>query len=167
MLGLLAFIGVFLFIFSYFLFAPFYFEINSLSGLYGIRFHRLISARLKFFDNSLFLEIKCFSWYKKINLFKVNNTSIKKPVKQKNENDMWLNISWKKIRAILMSFKFNKCIISFDSGDMKMNGVLFPVFYLLKSFSRKNIGINFYGENKIIIEIENSLARIAWAYLKA
>ena len=58
-----------------------------------------------------------------------------------------------------MSFKLNKCLLLLDTEEMKMNGVLIPVFYLLNN-SRKNIWINFIGENQIILEVENNLAHM-------
>lgn len=167
MIGLLAFMGVFLLIFSYFLFAPIYFEINSISGLIEFRFHKLISAKLKLIDASFFIEVKFFAWYKNIEFKKVSTSSGIKPEVKRHRSDLILKRPLNKIKAVLRSFKLNKCLLSLDTGDMKMNGVMFPVFYLLKYICRKNIGINFVGENLLILEIENNLARMGWAYLNS
>jgi len=76
--------------------------------------------------------------------------------------------SWfpiKKMRAIIKTFKINTCYINIDTGDAGLNGMLYPGFYWLSAYIHKPVGINFLNENDIVLEIENSLARMAWAYI--
>lgn len=76
-------------------------------------------------------------------------------------------VSFRKMMRVLGSFKINRCEILIDTGNIQLNAFLFPIFYLLQMKTSKNIQINFIGNNKLIIEIENNLARMSWAYLSS
>jgi hypothetical protein len=166
MIGLILLLIVLL-VFIYLLVAPFYFEINSDSGLCRIRFHFLASARLRVIESSLILDLKIVGWQKHIDLFAVSDKK-KKAVQKKIERRKKKSImTFRKIWALTKSFRINKCDLSFDSGDMPMNGLLFPLFQWLSILTGKNIRINFWNENKIILEIENNFARIGWAFIKS
>lgn len=153
-------------IFSYLFFAPFYLEINSTIGLYRVRFHHLASAILKIENESLFIETKIMWWKKKIDLFqikyKVREKPVRKPVKR-----LKMKISINKIKRILASFKVNKLYLSIDSGDNQLNGLLFPLFYWMSIYTSKSLKINFIDNNIFILEIENSFARMSWAYISS
>lgn len=169
MIVVLAILLIVLIVLLYLFFAPFYFEINTTNGLYRIRFHRLASISLKMIDSSLIAEVKIGWWTKQIDLFSIDKnadekrTVAKKTVKAKKKK----KFSFKKIKAVLKSFKISKCSISIDSGDMQLNGILWPVFYLFKVRSGKDFRINFIGENKIVLEVKNNLARMSWAYISS
>lgn len=155
-------------IISYLLFAPFYLEISSRNGLCRIRFHRLASANLRIDGNTLLLELRLPGFIKKIDLFESQKEHEEKQVKRSTERKgAGRKISWRKIKAILQSFKINEFKLSVDSGDMQLNGILYPVFYLISENRRINLEINFIDENEIELEIENNLARISWAYLSS
>lgn len=158
--------------FGYLFFAPFYLEINSVEGWCRIRFHRLASVKASIRNNALMFEMKIAGWKKERDFNAMSNGANKKAITRKEERKKESGrkrkkISWKKIRSVLSSFKVNKCIISIDSGDVQLNGQLFPVFYLLSAYSKKDIRINFIEENIIVLEIKNSLARMSWAYISS
>lgn len=147
----------------YVFFAPFYIEINSTKSLYRIRLHYL--ASISFFVNNdpEKMELKILAWKRELNISssaKVHESE--KKIKQKNKIP---KIFWKKILAVLKTFKINNLQLNLDFGDMQLNGILYPVFYCLGLKTNKQFYINFEGKNFISAEIENSLARISWAYI--
>jgi len=152
---------------AYLLLAPFYLEIDSRSGLYRIRFHRLASVRFSIVNSSLIMDVQVTGWHKRIDLSaikpkekKVEEVSVPQ-VKRK------MNISFQRIWGVLRSFKVNKCRIAVDFGDMALDGILYPLFYWVRVWSKKDIGINFSGENELVLEIENNFIRMLWAYVKS
>ena len=151
----------------YVLFAPFYIEINSAEKIYQFRFHRLAVASFNLTNSSLLLDIKILFWRKRLDLFSENKTESTK--KKQNKQVKKRNIgsfNFKKLKALLKSFKVNRCDINIDTGNMQLNGMLFPLAYLVSRYFKKNIKINFMNKNSIILEIENNLAKMAYAYIK-
>lgn len=163
MIVLLVLLFIVLIFFGYLFFAPFYVEINTTIGLYRLRFHRLASASLKVIDSRLITEIKLAGWTKQLHSPSIQNISKEKKTEKKVKIEK-PKISWQKIRKVIKSFRVNKCDISIDSGNMQLNGILYPLFFWISAWSKKNIRINFIDENKIVLEIENNLARLSWAY---
>ena len=53
-----------------------------------------------------------------------------------------------------------------DTDNMQVNGIMYPICLLAQNISGRQIGINFVGENIIILKIENNIARIVWAFIK-
>lgn len=151
----------------YVFFAPFFLEINSIHNLYRIRFHRIASVNIKIINNSLILETRVLGWVKQTDPFTNNNKRkrTQKPIHEIKKKKR--KISWQKMRKLLASFKINACHISLDFGDMQLNGILYPLFYFISRYTKKNIKINFVEENYMILEIENSLARMSWAYISS
>jgi len=153
---------------TYPLFAPFYLEIDSTKGLFRLRFHYIISARILLENSSLILEIKSPIWNKRIDLLAQNErkkTIPKKKVLEKKKDRKSFKIKFSKIKAMLRTFKVNTFFVNFDSNDVLLNAKLFPVFLGLRIYTGKELHINFIGENEIKIEIENNLARIIWAFI--
>ena len=68
--------------------------------------------------------------------------------------------------GILKSFRIRKFLISVDTDNMQVNGIMYPICLLAQNISGRQIGINFVGENIIILKIENNIARIVWAFIK-
>lgn len=152
-------------ILAYLLVAPFYLEINSDDGLCRARFHRLASARLSVIDNSWILDLKIVGWHKQIDLF-AQPTPQKKAV-QRISQEKKAGLPFRKVWAVIRTFRINKCDLSFDFGDMPVNGILYPVVKGVSMLTGKNISINFWNENRIILEIENNFARMIWAFIKS
>jgi hypothetical protein len=144
---------------GYLLFAPFYIEINSVIGLYGIRFHHLATARLHIKDHSLKVDFRIAGWKKQIDLLTTltSGNQKKKPVKKKtNSKGFPLQMAQK----VIKSFKVNCCYLNIDTGNRQLNGLLYPGFYWLGKYWDKPIGINFLNENEVILEIENNFANV-------
>ncbi len=164
--------GVIVLIFAisigYFLFAPFFLEINTVGALYRVRFHWLASARLIHTGRSLIVELKIAWWHKTIDLFTQRSKKEKPPHKEvKIKRKRAFRISFRKMKAIFKSFKINTVHLTVDTGDMPLNGILYPCIMWLRIYSGKDISINFLDKNEMILEIENNCARMIWAYFKS
>lgn len=154
---------------AYVFIAPIYVELDSTKHLYQIRFHRLISFSFSPTDK-LLLEVKIMCWKKQIDLLDPVMYENKQPVNlhmpgdKMNGKNEW---KFKKLIRVLQSFKVKACRISFDSYNMQLNGMLFPLFYFAGFYFKKKIQINFTGENYIILQMKNTMARMALAYIRS
>ena len=156
----------------YLLFAPFFIEIDSDAGLFRIRFHLIASAGLRFSNESIFMKVKIGWWKKEYDLLKENiktaqKSSLPDSNKATNKKNISLQRIWKMLKGIIRSFRVRKCYIMLDTGDMPLNGILFPWFYLFSRRVNHDVLINFNNENTIKLKIENSIARMLWAYIKS
>lgn len=156
-----------LLIMAYLLFAPFYIEVNSLSNLYRLRFHRLMSLSLKSNTDGWAVELKILFWKKHIRFTGGPGKDDKKPEPASKPSSKMPAIDLKKIIRVLKSFDLKVCDISLDTGHMPLNGILYPLVYMTGAYYRREISINFAGHNHVILEIENNLAKIIYAYYKS
>lgn len=146
----------------YLFFAPFYLEINSAMELYTIRFQHLVSINLKIKEN-IVVETRIFGWKHESVL---NGPSVSAPAKVKRSKTVKRReFPLKKAIRVASSFKVNKCYVDIDFGDMQLNGILFPFFAWLSWHSKKQIQVNFTGRTVLILELENSVARMSRAWL--
>jgi hypothetical protein len=167
MTGLLIFLLIIVILFCYILFAPFYMELNTVNGKLTIKFHRIISADFFITESSLLMNLNVAGWRKKIDLFQKKEQKkkiVKKKVKQASGKQV---ISFKKLSAIIKSFKVNKFYLSLSFDDMLLNGIAYPLFIYFNTNADKKIEINFINENEIILEVENNFYRIIRAYTKS
>lgn len=166
-LGLIAF-GI--------LMTPFRLIIDSVLGVYRLEFGRLASGELVMEDAQPYVDVKVLFWKRRFNPFELKSgearewkgeTSIegKRPKKVGAERKRRL-IGLRKVLAIVQSFKVNRFKIRINTGDMPLNGVMYPLIYWLAFRTRKDIAIVFYGQSVVRINIENNLARMTWAYIK-
>lgn len=163
-LCILAFIFLLL---NYLLWVPFHIEVNSDTGILRARFPLLAEAEL-FIDQYTLL----FSWNilglgSKADLLAAKQTAaapltVKKPARH-GKNGM----SFSRAMLLLRTFSITRCEIAVDTGNMPLNGMLYPQFYLAGLIMRKNISINFHNENRVIIEVTNSFSRLLWAFIKS
>ncbi len=151
----------------YLLLAPFYIEVNSITSLYRIRFHRLASISLKPVNDSVTLELTILFWKKQLNRSQNNEPGIQRAKDEKVKKPGKRSLGMQTLKNLLMSFKVNTFDVLLDTGDVVLNGKLYPLFYLLGFFMRKPVQINFTGQSHIILEIENNLARLSRAYIRS
>jgi hypothetical protein len=130
-----------------------------------MRFHKIASINLKMINAEFKIEVTVLVFTRRFDLINSKNNFIKANDREKNQIEY--KVPYKKIKAVIKSFKVNKCYVSIDTGNMQLNGILYPLFYWMKVKSQKNIQINFIGETLIVLKIENSLARMSWAYLNS
>jgi len=170
-------VGVVMLLLLYLLFAWFYIEIDSPAGLAGIRFGGIAEASIILNETIQVVRIKIAWWKKEYDLSDAEsggavkrrevNASGGRIVRKPKRKRIPVQKLLRKLKGIIQSFKINKCNISVDTGDMPLNAILYPWFYLVKWRTGKNVSINFVGENVIILQAKNSIARMLWAYIKS
>lgn len=171
MVWLLSFLFVFLGLVCYLLFAPWYLELNTETGIYQVRFHRLARVGIRVVSQQMQVYIQ-IAWYTKL----INNLHSKdnKPKERKNEErkkntaagkKKWKRVSMQQIKAVARSFQIRTCYVSIDTGEQELNGMLYPVFYIMGTVTKQPIYINFMGENKVVLVIRNTIARILLAFI--
>lgn len=165
MLWLAILIAIFLLVVAYLLFAPLYVEVDSRRGLFRVRFHWLAGARV-FLKDSLYVEINITWWHKTFDLLALQKGKRKEKGKVKGKVKE-KKISLEKIKAVIQTFKVKKLELNIDTGDNYLNGILFPWLLLAALRTRRNIEVNFTGENNIVFEIKNNVARMLWAFFKS
>lgn len=153
-------------VFAYFLFAPFYLEVDTTHGLYRVRLHRLVSFRVFRAEQGWAGELRVAGWRKRIDFAAQPVVVVKEQAPRKPRQKSRRRFGWKKIRAVLGSFKIVRCRVSIDTGDDQWNGLLYPLFYFAARRSGRDIRINFTGDVEIVLCIKNNLARMGWAYLR-
>lgn len=149
--------------------APFYLEINSSTGLFRIRLHHAASMSLKVEDR-IYVETKILGWKKRsaVEFNKKEQEQVEVAKKEVHKDRaIGTRFSGRKLQALIKSFKVNTCRVSIDTGDVQWNGMLYPVFFSLSWYVNKPVEINFVGKNEIVIEIQNSIARMSWALISS
>lgn len=160
----------FFLIIAYFLFTKLFIEIDSSLDLYKLGFGKVVVVNVYFINDSIQFELKVLWWKRTIDLNTSSDFNKKKMVIADRKNNgklISLKKVFKKSSNVLKSFQIKKCFITIDTGNMPLNGILFPWFYLLTSYFKKDVSINFSGKIIVILRIENSIARMLWAYFKS
>lgn len=155
-------VAVFLCIMVYVLFAPLLVEIDSRNYTYQFRvvpIFRLWWVSDEFFGHP---EMSIFGIHKKITFSNLKEKTTQ--LKQKSTNT--LNVSFQRFFAIIKSCKVKKCVIDIDTGNMPLNGKLFPLMYMLSRLTGKKFNINFTGKNEVVLTIKNNVYSILKAYIK-
>ena len=116
------------------------------------------------------MELRILMWTKQFDLLSsVSNSGLstagKKKAKSKRTNKP--RIQWRRIKNVLKSFRIISCKITIDTGNVQVNALLFPIAYWIQAKTKKDISVNFTGKNDIILEIQNNLARMSWAYISS
>lgn len=175
-IALLAIMVLAILLLLFLLFAPFYIEVDTRRNLYRIRLQRLAHAALVFDEGSILVDLDLLWWHRQVDLLQVRlgeivtegekELTIKGPKREYKIGKSWRGV-FKKTLAVLKSFKTNQCYITFDMGDVVTNGLWYPVFWWLSQQTDKTVLVNFVGEEVVVLEMENNLARIAWALIKS
>ncbi len=149
---------------SYLLLAPFYIEVNTETGLCQVRFHRMAKAGIRIVGNRLQIYLNVAGYTKLINTIDVSGQHLSEKKKKIVVKRKRRSSSIQLIKAIARSFRVNRCYVNIDTGDLGLNGMLFPLFFWMSTASGKHIYINFLGENTVVLEIQNRLSRILQAF---
>jgi hypothetical protein len=109
-------------------------------------------------------------WHKKYNLLtalKNLPTNNPKPLPESTEENKGARtIPWRKLIAIIRSFKVEKFSWHLDTGDFALNGELYGLFACYKYTFGHDVTINFAGDNYLALTIKNSAWRVLKALLK-
>ena len=160
---LLSITVVFFCIILYVLFAPLLIEIDSLNAIYQFRMvpiFRLWWVPGEFFGQT---EMSIFGIHKKLTFSNLKEKANQLKIKSTKQ----LNFSFQQFFAILNSFKVQQCVVDIDTGNMPLNGKLFPVMFLLSRLTGKTFRINFTGKNEIVFAVKNNIYSILKAYIKS
>lgn len=146
------------------LFTSFYLEIDSIRNLFRLRFGRMVRADLSIKESLFKIDLYFLGIPIKIDPYKGTKKAPGeiKQVKTKKK----VNINFRKIMAVLKSFRVKEFYMNIDTGNEQSNGMLFPVFLGLSYISKRNISINFIDQNDFKLIIQNNAARVAWAYFR-
>lgn len=153
---------VFLCIVIYILFAPLLVEIDSNNKVYQIRIVPVFK---------MWWVADNFLGHPEMNLLGIHKILVfpdfkKETIKAKTKKVSQLKLNFRRVLAIIKSFKVIKCLVNIDTGDMPLNGKLFPVMYLLSRLTGKTFYINFVGKNEVVLTIKNNAFNILKAYIK-
>ena len=147
----------------YLLFAPFRLEINTTDGVLRARFHILARACVRNKNDTVFLEWCILGVRKDLDLRSAFPAKENAPPRRQQRKSS--SIPFRKILSVVRSFKVNKVSLQFDTGDMALNGKLFPVFMGAGWLVRRDVRIIFNGNSELVLEIENNAFRLLRAYL--
>jgi len=163
--------GLIFIILIYLLFARLFIEIDSNANIYKFGVAGLVSGEIILKYDSIWIRFIILGYRKEFDLIKptksISRIRVEKPLKQENTKPASIPNSFNRIVKVFVSFKVKKCVVSIDTGSMPLNGILYPWFYMLSVKINKKIMNNFWGENTLILRLENTLARMLWAYFKS
>jgi hypothetical protein len=138
-------------------------QLNNSTGFYGVRFHRLATANLVVTDGHLKINLQAMGWQTRIDPF-VKKAKVEPSGASKKKKKKW-RFTFPMLKALLLTFKIKTCCLDIDTGNVQLNGLLYPVFYWFSSFTTQAIAINFLNHNNINLTIENNIARLIKAYI--
>lgn len=155
-----------LFIACVLLFAPFYFEVNSLTGALQVRFWVLASIRVSMEQDTLLCKLRVLGRRFQMDVLHQRKVKVEKKVRNRKATTRRPKRLFRRLLAIAKTFRVNQCVVSVDSGNMQTNALLYPAFYWLSRLSGLPLAINFSGDEVVVLEIENNIARMLWALIR-
>lgn len=155
---------------AWMLFAPISLEIDSESKLYQLEWKGIGNLQFDLLDDELVLHFKVWFWEKKYYPLRAKKSTKapkkETPKKKKTKSKPFLSL--KKIRKkssrLIKSFRLIHCHLHLDTDDYIRNSYWYPLFYFLSTPNRQ-LRINFQGDNRLKLKIENRLAKILYAIL--
>lgn len=155
----------------YLLLAPIVLEVDTDADLYQVRYHKLASAQLTLDEFEPVVHIDVLKWHRSFPLIKktekviVTEEAQKAPSTEEKTRQGSMRIG-KVLLNMANSFKVRHWYVTFDTGDMVLNGQLYPWVYLAGRHLDKPTVINFWGQNLVQLSISNNLGRMGWVYFK-
>lgn len=152
-------------IIAYLLFASAYLLIDSRQGSLECGLYPLVRARLKL-EPSPMIQLSIAGWKQDIALMG-RKRQVAQPAAQPTPRSQRLNArTVRRIWAMIKSFRIRQFRLRVDTGDVQLNGLLFPLAYSLARLTGRSIDVNFTNHNELVVEVDNSLARLLWAYAR-
>lgn len=153
-------LGVLLFM----LFIPIIIEINTIKKIYQLRISMIGSIDMMLSDKITF-QLKLFGIKKTFAPFDAIRQQKEENTKSEIKTGEIKNISTKKLFSLIRSFKVKRIYVNIDTKDYIQNALLFPLFFLLNT-KKRQLSINYFGRNELILVIENNIYRILQAFFK-
>ena len=122
--------------FIYLLFSTIVIDIDTNMAYYSIRFGKLLQLLLLTAPPINTVELKIAFWRKRLkirtNYFEKISTKYQSTNQSKRKTfTTQPNFTLNKVIGIVKSFKLTRCNIILDTGNMPLNGFLFPWFVIL------------------------------------
>lgn len=140
----------------YILLVPIVLFIDTKTNQYYIHFKSLAKISIEGNEEAL-IKIKLKLFFLNFDFFPLKTN--KKNIKKEHEKKRSPKISRKRIDTktglrLLKTFKIKHFYINIDTGDCIYNAKLYPIFTLL-NYRTGYFNINFTGNNRLILHLEN------------
>lgn len=159
LLVLISILLVIILLLMWLVFAPLIIKIDTERHEYFIALKGLIKIWPEWNLDGLQIhtQLPAYHFIKRLSFRKEEGT---KPVKKESRTRY---MPFKKMMAVLRTFKVRYMDLTIDTDDYTLNALLVPIFQLI---NRPNFrgSVNFQGETRCELEIRNNLWRIAIAY---
>ncbi|MDX2001455.1 MAG: hypothetical protein SFW35_03435 [Chitinophagales bacterium] len=170
MLWLLLILSILCGISCYLLFAPWFLEIDTDSGLYRVRYHRLAAFRVAMVEGEPKMFFKILWWERPITskpMSKPEETEAAPKPKKKRKprrRPKWVN--FKLVLRLIKTFRVKHCYVNIDTDDVMLNAKLYPWVFLLGQYWGHPLYINFTHQQTVRLCIDNRASRILWTFIK-
>lgn len=148
----------------YVLFMPIDIVVNTLGNQYYVRMGILARAMVEGDETYLFrIQLRTFfmRFYfyplKKRKKKEKKSTTVSRKRRMKISD---LQLGWR----LLKSFQIKRFKLNLDTGNVITNAKIYPVFALL-NYRGGNFGINFIGENQLVLHLQNRPIRILKSFI--
>lgn len=144
---------------------PIIIKIDTITNEYYIRWRHIGSVALLFLNDDLLLRLRILFWQKDfypLHAQKKQEKPKKKPTKKAKSK--WKRFSWRRMKAILRTFKVRYFRMDLDTDDYVLNAYLYPLFYFANRPNRR-LSVNFEGRTNVQLQVENRLLRIVRAFI--
>lgn len=153
-------------IIAYLLFASAYLLIDSRQGRVECGLGPLARARLKLEPRPM-IQLSIVGWKQEIALTGRKRKATQPAAKLAHRSRRLSARAMRRIWAAIKSFRVRQFCLRMDTGDVQLNGLLFPLAYWLARRTGRPIDVNFTNHNELVVEVHNNLARLLWAYVRA
>jgi len=146
----------------YLLFASWVLEVDSAAGLYRFSLVPVFYVRWVSGDFPPYAEMRILGFRRTLD-FSDRDRKRGKPVKRKRSHPK-IRFRSSRMGAVLHSFRVRNFYLNIDTGDMALNGRLFPWVYLIRAQTGLRCYINFTGNQTMQCIVKNNLYRVIRAY---
>lgn len=145
------------------LFLPIRVQIDTRENNYGLVWFPLLGIRWMAGVDGGHAEIKICGIRHRI----TGNDFQQRSLPRSQKKTARFRLGPKQVLTMIRTFRIKKWRVYIDTGNMALNGQLFPLCYLLGLRTGKKIHINFLGINEVAITVESNLYRMVKALLPA
>lgn len=155
----------------YLMLAPIVLEVDTVTDTYQVRYHKLLRVHVLWQEKGPTLSIHVFRWQKQIELLKskpkvdIQKAEVDDRTKPKKKGSGF-KLGKRTMLQLIGSCRVSRWYVSFDTGDMVLNGQLYPLVYLAGQQLGKPTTINFWGENVVQVSISNNLGRLGRIFIQ-
>ncbi len=171
---------------TYLLLAPFSVRLDSREAAATVSLFHIGSGRVCYRNEGLWLELRAigmrFEWDAVSLTAKLAAREERKSQQRQHKREAQeehkpeqaqapaekskTGVPFRRMWAVLRSFKVPECTLMIDTGSAAENGILFPLAWWAGRWTGKTIEINFQGHNVCVLEIRNTLGRMLWAFIR-